>query len=143
MLYVSLHRHDGSFFPGGSGGSPWRRGRGGGRGYTVNVGWGGPRVADPDYVAAATRLLLPIACQVRAALPAPHAPSAPQPHIPPHPQIPHTPYSHPISPHTPLFPPIPPYCPQTPFPPPYPAFPPYIPPPYPLTSPTATKLTPN
>lgn len=63
VLYVSLHRHDGSFFPGGSGGSPWRRGRGGGRGYTVNVGWGGPRVADPDYVAAATRLLLPIACQ--------------------------------------------------------------------------------
>ncbi|XP_066840661.1 histone deacetylase 6-like [Anser cygnoides] len=49
--------------PGGRGGPPWRRGRGRGRGFTLNVGWGGPRAGDPDYVAAATRLVLPVACQ--------------------------------------------------------------------------------
>ncbi|XP_068854352.1 histone deacetylase 6 [Aphelocoma coerulescens] len=63
VLYVSLHRHDGSFFPGGAGGSPRRRGRGPGTGFTLNVGWGGPRVGDPEYLAALTRLVLPVACQ--------------------------------------------------------------------------------
>ncbi|XP_062368108.1 histone deacetylase 6 isoform X2 [Cinclus cinclus] len=63
VLYMSLHRHDGSFFPGGAGGSPRRRGRGPGTGFTLNVGWGGPRVGDPEYLAALTRLLLPVACQ--------------------------------------------------------------------------------
>ncbi|XP_033367458.1 histone deacetylase 6 [Parus major] len=63
VLYMSLHRHDGSFFPGGAGGSPRRRGRGPGTGFTLNVGWGGPRVGDPEYLAALTRLVLPVACQ--------------------------------------------------------------------------------
>ncbi|KAM9584613.1 protein deacetylase HDAC6 [Morphnus guianensis] len=63
VLYISLHRHDGSFFPGGPGGSPRRRGRGRGAGFTLNVGWGGPRAGDPDYLAAMTRLVLPVACQ--------------------------------------------------------------------------------
>ncbi|KAM4751742.1 LOW QUALITY PROTEIN: protein deacetylase HDAC6, partial [Cyanocitta cristata] len=63
VLYVSLHRHDGSFFPGGAGGSRGRRGRGPGTGFTLNVGWGGPRVGDPEYLAALTRLVLPVACQ--------------------------------------------------------------------------------
>ncbi|XP_056371396.1 histone deacetylase 6 [Oenanthe melanoleuca] len=63
VLYVSLHRHDGSFFPGGPGGSPRRRGRGPGCGFTLNVGWGGPRVGDPEYLAALTRLVLPVALQ--------------------------------------------------------------------------------
>ncbi|XP_065509369.1 histone deacetylase 6 isoform X2 [Caloenas nicobarica] len=63
VLYVSLHRHDGSFFPGGPGGSPRRRGRGGGSGFTLNVGWGGPRAGDADYLAAMTRLVLPVALQ--------------------------------------------------------------------------------
>ncbi|XP_054664615.1 histone deacetylase 6, partial [Grus americana] len=63
VLYVSLHRHDGSFFPGGAGGSPRRRGRGRGTGFTLNVGWGAPRAGDPDYLAAVTRLVLPVACQ--------------------------------------------------------------------------------
>lgn len=63
VLYISLHRHDGSFFPGGSGGSPRRRGRGRGTGFTINVGWGGPRAGDPEYLLAMTRLVLPVACQ--------------------------------------------------------------------------------
>nr|XP_041567857.1 histone deacetylase 6 [Taeniopygia guttata] len=63
VLYVSLHRGDGSFFPGGPGGSPRRRGRGPGRGFTVNVAWGGPRVGDPEYLTALSRLLLPLAAQ--------------------------------------------------------------------------------
>ncbi|KAM9250287.1 LOW QUALITY PROTEIN: protein deacetylase HDAC6 [Cariama cristata] len=63
VLYVSLHRHDGSFFPGGAGGSPRRRGRGDGTGFTLNVGWGAPRAGDPEYLAAMTRLVLPVACQ--------------------------------------------------------------------------------
>ncbi|XP_064262495.1 histone deacetylase 6-like [Passer domesticus] len=64
VLYVSLHRHDGSFFPGGPGGVPAAPGGGGrGRGFTLNVAWGGPRVGDPEYLAALARLVLPVACQ--------------------------------------------------------------------------------
>ncbi|NXO05072.1 HDAC6 deacetylase, partial [Rhinopomastus cyanomelas] len=50
-------------FPGGSGGSPRRRGKGHGLGFTLNIGWGGPRVGDLEYLVAATSLLLPVAHQ--------------------------------------------------------------------------------
>ncbi|XP_054033169.1 histone deacetylase 6 [Dryobates pubescens] len=63
VLYISLHRHDGVFFPGGPGGSPRSVGRGLGAGFTFNVGWGAPRVGDAEYLAAVTRLVLPVACQ--------------------------------------------------------------------------------
>ena len=60
VLYMSLHRHDGGdFFPGT--GAADEAGTGAGEGFTVNVPWGGPGAGDADYIAAFTRLLLPIA----------------------------------------------------------------------------------
>jgi hypothetical protein len=53
-------RHDGgSFFPGT--GAATEAGSGAGEGFTLNVPWGGPGAGDGDYIAAFTRVLLPVA----------------------------------------------------------------------------------
>lgn len=64
VLYVSLHRYDhGSFFPSSEDADADRVGRGPGRGFTLNVPWNGPRMGDPEYLAAFHRLVLPVAYQ--------------------------------------------------------------------------------
>uniref|UniRef100_G3ST53 Protein deacetylase HDAC6 n=1 Tax=Loxodonta africana TaxID=9785 RepID=G3ST53_LOXAF len=62
VLYMSLHRYDhGTFFPMGNEGASSQIGQAPGVGFTVNVAWNGPRMGDPDYLAAWHRLVLPIA----------------------------------------------------------------------------------
>ncbi|KAM6151515.1 histone deacetylase 6-like [Rhynchocyon petersi] len=62
VLYMSLHRYDhGTFFPMGNEGASSQIGQAPGIGFTVNVAWNGPRIGDPDYLAAWHRLVLPIA----------------------------------------------------------------------------------
>eukprot|EP00775_Hariotina_reticulata_P011278 gene11278-11427_t len=61
VLFMSIHRYDrGQFFPGtGSVDDVGAAGAAAGR--CVNVPWDGPGAGDADYIAAFTRLLLPIA----------------------------------------------------------------------------------
>ncbi|XP_047620437.1 histone deacetylase 6 isoform X2 [Phacochoerus africanus] len=62
VLYISLHRYDhGTFFPMGDEGASSQIGQAAGTGFTVNVAWNGPRMGDPEYLAAWHRLVLPIA----------------------------------------------------------------------------------
>ncbi|KAM9577234.1 protein deacetylase HDAC6 isoform 2-T4 [Trichechus inunguis] len=62
VLYMSLHRYDhGTFFPMGNEGASSQIGQAPGMGFTVNVAWNGPRMGDPEYLAAWHRLVLPIA----------------------------------------------------------------------------------
>ncbi|XP_072482211.1 histone deacetylase 6 isoform X3 [Notamacropus eugenii] len=62
VLYVSLHRYDhGSFFPMAEDGASSCVGRGQGEGFNVNVAWNGPRLGDPDYLAAMHHIVMPIA----------------------------------------------------------------------------------
>lgn len=64
MLYISIHRHDnGKFFPYSEEGGHDRVGAGAGRGYNVNVPWNQRGAGDPEYLAAFTRLVLPVAAE--------------------------------------------------------------------------------
>ena len=59
VLYVSLHRYGGGFYPGT--GAPDEVGLAAGAGYTVNVAWSEAGMGDAEYLAAFERLVLPIA----------------------------------------------------------------------------------
>ena len=69
VLYVSLHRYGGGFYPGFSG-APSETGYGAGKGYNCNIGWRAPAGADAsespqygdaEYIAAFERLIMPLA----------------------------------------------------------------------------------
>ncbi|GAQ90206.1 Histone deacetylase complex catalytic component HDA1 [Klebsormidium nitens] len=62
VLYVSLHRHEaGHFYPGTGG--VYEVGSGQGAGYSVNIPWPCGNIGDSDYIAAFTRIILPLAYQ--------------------------------------------------------------------------------
>ncbi|XP_052866559.1 histone deacetylase 6 [Anopheles cruzii] len=62
VLYISVHRYDhGSFFPKSTDGNFDVVGSGEGEGFTVNIPWNRKFMADPEYVAAFTTVILPIA----------------------------------------------------------------------------------
>ncbi|WIA41969.1 hypothetical protein OEZ86_009272 [Tetradesmus obliquus] len=59
VLFVSLHRRDGNFYPKGCGFAE-EVGTGHGRGFNVNVPWSSKGMGDADYMAAFDLLLQPI-----------------------------------------------------------------------------------
>jgi histone deacetylase 6 len=62
VLYISLHRWEGgNFFPFSANAGPTHIGKGRGKGYNANVGWSRKGMGDAEYLAAWTRLVLPLA----------------------------------------------------------------------------------
>ncbi|SCV73395.1 BQ2448_7321 [Microbotryum intermedium] len=61
VLYMSLHRHDGTFYPGGTYGAAETVGDGAGRGYSVNVPFPHTGMGDADYIYAFQQIIMPIA----------------------------------------------------------------------------------
>ena len=62
VLYFSAHRYDeGIFYPCSPDAAPEAVGKGAGAGYSVNVGWNGGRMGDPEYAACWDQVLMPIA----------------------------------------------------------------------------------
>ncbi|KAL1504536.1 hypothetical protein AB1Y20_010938 [Prymnesium parvum] len=59
VLYVSLHRYGGGFYPGT--GAPSEVGVGPGVGANVNVAWSGRGYGDAEYLSAFERLVMPLA----------------------------------------------------------------------------------
>lgn len=61
VLYISIHRYeDASFFPASRDGDHDRVGGGAGAGRNVNIPWPGCHMADGDYMAAFSRIVMPI-----------------------------------------------------------------------------------
>lgn len=64
VLYISLHRYDFSgFFPGSNEADTGFVGEGPGEGYNVNIPWNVEKMGDPEYLAAFTQIVMPIAYQ--------------------------------------------------------------------------------
>ncbi|XP_035828852.1 histone deacetylase 6, partial [Aplysia californica] len=64
VLYISLHRYDkGGFFPGSDDADADHTGTGAGQGFNVNIPWNFDRMGDPEYLAAFTQIVMPIAYQ--------------------------------------------------------------------------------
>jgi acetoin utilization deacetylase AcuC-like enzyme len=61
VLYISLHRHDGSFYPGGIMGEADMVGEEKGRGFNVNIPFRDEGMTDADYLYAFQRVVMPIA----------------------------------------------------------------------------------
>ncbi|XP_059051071.1 histone deacetylase 6 [Achroia grisella] len=62
ILYMSIHRYDGgSFFPHSKEADYTAVGEGHGEGYNVNIPWNKRGMGDPEYMAAFTQVVLPIA----------------------------------------------------------------------------------
>ncbi|KAJ2644181.1 Histone deacetylase hda1 [Coemansia sp. RSA 1694] len=60
VLYISLHRHDGTIFPFSAAAESTRIGRGRGKGYNINIPWSCKGVGDGDYLYAFRQLVLPV-----------------------------------------------------------------------------------
>lgn len=60
VLFISLHRHDGRFYPGKREAEPQWVGRGKGAGFNVNIAWPTPWMGDPEYLHAFREVVLPI-----------------------------------------------------------------------------------
>ncbi|SCZ95178.1 BZ3500_MvSof-1268-A1-R1_Chr11-2g03334 [Microbotryum saponariae] len=61
VLYMSLHRHDGAFYPGGTYGAAETVGDGPGKGFSVNVPFPHTGMGDADYIYAFQQIIMPIA----------------------------------------------------------------------------------
>ncbi|KAJ2750036.1 Histone deacetylase hda1 [Coemansia aciculifera] len=61
VLYISLHRFDGDFFPHSNGADFTKLGKDRGKGYNINVPWTSEGVGDGDYLYAFRKLILPVA----------------------------------------------------------------------------------
>lgn len=61
ILYISLHRHDGQFYPGGIMGEADMVGEEQGRGFNVNIPFRDEGMTDADYLYAFQRVVMPIA----------------------------------------------------------------------------------
>lgn len=61
VLYISLHRHDGTFYPGGTDGSMEMVGEGAGKGFSVNIPFPSKHMGDADYIYAFQQVVMPIA----------------------------------------------------------------------------------
>ncbi|KAL8278779.1 hypothetical protein RQP46_008848 [Phenoliferia psychrophenolica] len=61
VLYISLHRHDGVFYPGGSYGSAEMVGEDAGKGFSVNIPFPERRMTNADYIYAFQQIVMPIA----------------------------------------------------------------------------------
>ncbi|KAM0756106.1 Arginase/deacetylase [Meredithblackwellia eburnea MCA 4105] len=61
VLYISLHRHDGTFYPGGTYGSAEMVGEGEGAGFSVNIPFPDKHMTDADYIYAFQQVVMPIA----------------------------------------------------------------------------------
>ena len=64
VLYISIHRYDyGAFFPCSEDADYKYVGTGNGEGFTINIPWNSGGMGDTEYIAAFTKLILPVAYQ--------------------------------------------------------------------------------
>lgn len=61
VLYISIHRHGGGFYPDGDFGGLDKVGEGPGKGRSVNIPFPGGGFGDGDYIYAFQRIVMPIA----------------------------------------------------------------------------------
>ncbi|KAL8280223.1 hypothetical protein RQP46_007337 [Phenoliferia psychrophenolica] len=61
VLYISLHRHDGSFYPGGTYGAAEMVGEDAGEGFSVNIPFPERKMGNADYIYAFQQVVMPIA----------------------------------------------------------------------------------